>query len=109
MNTKIMGKTFKFIAIVSIICGIICFFLNIGTNVSDVVYGGDAYTGIQNATAQTANNILILNKNIKLISGFFFVILGLILRAVGNFLLTIDKDTKITDPSDKISESNTQE
>ena len=32
-------------------------------------YGGDAYTGIQNAAAQTANNVKALNENIETFNG----------------------------------------
>ena len=40
-------------------------------------YGGDAYTGIQNAAAQTANNILYLGKTIRTALTSFLAIQGL--------------------------------
>ena len=57
-------KNFKLIiAIVIVVMGIYSIVLGIensryyGGFETETVYGGDAYTGIQNASAQTANNV----------------------------------------------------
>lgn len=39
-------------------------------------YGGDAYTGIQNAAADAANNVDSLSVTIIIISGISFVVVG---------------------------------
>lgn len=53
-------------------------------------YGGDAYTGIQNATADTANNVyaaaLELNS-INICIGFIFLTLGLCITIYGIYFL----------------------
>lgn len=61
------SSVYKFGMIVGIaifVLGIIFYFVNQGNysggNVKYEIYGGDAYTGIQNAAAQTAANILHL-------------------------------------------------
>lgn len=63
------SSVYKFGMIVGIaifVLGIIFYFVNQGAysggNVSYEIYGGDAYTGIQHAAAQTADNILHLSK-----------------------------------------------
>ena len=72
------------VGLLSIILSIVCFSLNIGARERDNAYGGDAYTGIQNASAQTANNVYYLNKIVKtgigsilLVAGCAFIICGL--------------------------------
>ena len=77
-----------FVSIVVLIAGIIFFFYSsfgdIGSTEYNLEYGGDAYTGIQNAAAQTASNVHyliiciskgigILTSSIGLISLSYFV------------------------------------
>ena len=64
-SKKILANSFLFIAILALIFAIICFNADCGDLESNKAYGGDAYTGIQNSSAQTANNIYYLNKNIS--------------------------------------------
>ncbi|MBQ4111143.1 MAG: hypothetical protein IJC74_09715 [Clostridia bacterium] len=40
-------------------------------------YGGDAYTGIQNAAAQTANNVIALTKIIKFGVSSLLIVIGI--------------------------------
>ena len=47
--------------------------------VESIKYGGDAYTGIQNAGAVTANNIKMLIEVMEKYFSTFFVILGIFL------------------------------
>lgn len=49
--------------------------------VSSSSYGGDAYTGIQNAAATTANNLKSFDENIGLIASLIFIVAGLALIA----------------------------
>ena len=54
--------------IASIGLSIHCFNMNEGEYCSDSIYGGDAYTGMQNASATAARNVKTLSKIVK--SGF---------------------------------------
>lgn len=66
---------------------------NAGRSASSETYGGDAYTGIQQAAATTANNVDKENDNflyyIKC-NGIFYIIVG----AVGITYSAIDKCKK---------------
>lgn len=66
---------------------------NAGRSASSETYGGDAYTGIQQAAATTANNVDKENDNflyyIKC-NGIFYIIVG----AVGIAYSAIDKFKK---------------
>ncbi len=67
-----------------LIIGIVSACLSVnGVSVATERYGGDAYTGIQNASAKTANNVKVLISYITLIIGLFEIVLGL-----GSFLLS---------------------
>lgn len=79
MNKKV---GFSLSGIASIVLGIVCFFLDVGRNVDYESYGGDAYTGIQQAAAKTANNILHLSVIVKCGFGFLLIVAGLVLIAV---------------------------
>ena len=71
------------IGILSIIFGIVCFNMDEGRYEMSSSYGGDAYTGIQNASANTANNVQVLTKNVNKGMGFMLLIAGMSLIAVG--------------------------
>ena len=55
-------------------------------------YGGDAYTGIQNAAAYTANNIWRLNHAIQTMFGILLIIIGLL--SFSYFLLQLANSSK---------------
>ena len=78
--------------LISVIFGIVTLSQDTGSWESSSTYGGDAYTGIQNATAQTANNIQDLAEIVALGVGFVLIALGLF--AIFYFL------TKFNDSSD---------
>ena len=80
---KILGFFFFIIALCSLIIGISCFSMYVGSPHNFHEYGGDAYTGIQHATAQTANNIVLLNKIVTKVSGWFFILVSLVLSSIG--------------------------
>lgn len=75
--------------ILSVIFGIIMFTKNVGYYESSSSYGGDAYTGIQNAAAQTANNVKALSEIAKMGFAFFLIALGLI--AIFYFAMKLSK------------------
>lgn len=61
----------------SVIFGLIMMTLDTGSWESNLSYGGDAYTGIQNAAAQSANNIMALAEIAKTGFGFMLISFGL--------------------------------
>lgn len=79
MNKKV---SFSLVGIASIVLGVICFFFDVGRYANLESYGGDAYTGIQNAAARAANNIQLLSIIVKCGFGFLLIITGLILIAI---------------------------
>ncbi len=60
---------------VSAICGFVLLCFDAGHGASYSFYGGDAYTGIQNAAAQTANNVRYLAEITKF--GFSILLIAL--------------------------------
>ena len=60
----------------ALIAAVYIFFMNNGGYENYVSYNGDAYTGIQNAAAQTANNVHFLADIVKTGFGSLFAILG---------------------------------
>ncbi|MBQ3221866.1 MAG: hypothetical protein IJB34_07920 [Clostridia bacterium] len=97
MNSK-TNKIFNYalvgVGVVSIVFAVLCFVLNTdfdyGYWVSAEVYGGDAYTGIQNAAAATANrvdglseNVAMLAKSIRMGLGFILLLAGLLIVLYG--------------------------
>lgn len=82
-NNKIFNAIILLIGIAAIVLGIMCFASNKGYTVSFETYGGDAYTGIQNAAARTASNIARSNELNALGFGGILVIAGLVMLAFG--------------------------
>ena len=91
---KIFDLAYVVIGALAIVFAIICFAMEVNADtcawVSKLSYGGDAYTGIQNAGAATANNINILNDsinilvaNVKTCFGFVFLLVGLLFVVKG--------------------------
>ncbi len=92
-NRKILSIAFVVLAVVALVFAYMCFTTNTympsGDYESPKTYGGDAYTGIQQAAAQTSKNTYYLNQNISdladiivSISGYFFVLAGLTFAAL---------------------------
>lgn len=75
---------FILVGIVSIGLSISCFNADTGQYVSENYYGGDAYTGIQHAAAETGQNVRNLAKltakgfgSILLVSGLALIVVGI--------------------------------
>lgn len=89
---KIFNYTLIGIGVLSIIFAILCFVLNgeydYGYYVNWEIYGGDAYTGIQNAAAATANQVDRLNENIATLANCIKIGFGFILL-IGGLLVTL--------------------
>lgn len=89
---------FSIIALVAMIFAIICFVSSIDSyreHVELLSYGGDAYTGIQNAAADTANNVYLLNNSLYFLFGCSFSIVSLVFLA-----LTLSKIPDLTAPDE---------
>ena len=89
------GFVIKLIAsIIVMATGVLMFFFGItsafycgGSYVPHETYGGDAYTGIQNAAADTANNVDSLGGLLSDVANATSFIGGLLVIALGLFLL----------------------
>lgn len=73
MNRKIIKYTFLALGILATIFAIVIYDYDVGLPESYKSYGGDAYTGIQQAAAQTANNVFNLAEIVQ--TGFAFILL----------------------------------
>ena len=93
MNKKVLAIILIIAAIASIILGIMTMTkaedLYTGRWTSHATYGGDAYTGIQNAAADTAGNVQSgnsilnsINENLCFGLGAILIVIGLTLAAV---------------------------
>lgn len=76
---------FILIGIGAIVCAFFCATADIGSFEMSQVYGGDAYTGIQQAAAQTANNVKDLTELVSFFSASLLGVIGLICIAYGIF------------------------
>ena len=101
MNTKakntmkiIFDAAFIAVGVAAIVFAIICIAYDGGFPYTGYVaketYGGDAYTGIQNAAAATANYVSALNESVEILSqaimlgiGFCLMVAGLVLVILG--------------------------
>lgn len=72
-----------------------------GSSERDKYYGGDAYTGIQQAAAQAANNILALEENLKTANGNLVKANENLIKAVN--LQTMNLETVCNSISEVIS------
>lgn len=63
--------------ILSIIFGICTFFSDPGCHHNYISYGGDAYTGIQHACAQTATNVYEFAAMVRIGMGGLFIVIGI--------------------------------
>ena len=70
---------FGITGILSTILSIVCYQMVPGFSESAKTYGGDAYTGIQNAASQTACNVRWLAEIVRFGLGSILLIAGIIL------------------------------
>ena len=80
---KILALVLATIGLLAVILGLIAYGLDTGYYEVSSAYGGDAYTGIQNAAAQTANNVRYVTEAIASVGGSILLITGLVLMVVG--------------------------
>lgn len=77
INWKLLKIFGIVLGILSLVLAFVLFDQSVGYTEGSYSYGGDAYTGIQNAAAQTANNLVYTGELIKLAAGFFLIVQGL--------------------------------
>jgi len=89
------------IGVLAVILAIVCFSLDTGGTVRNQTYGGDAYTGIQNAAAQTARNLVALALIMKVGFGSVLLIAG------GNLIVSSlpEKEGEATQKNEKKEEA----
>lgn len=80
---KKIGVFFIVVGILSAILGLSAFGMDTGNYAGNQAYGGDAYTGIQNAAAQTARNIQTLTEAVVFGFGAVLLVGGLALAGYG--------------------------
>lgn len=84
MNKKVKSTLFILTGLLSIILSIIAFSMDVGIREDFAsYYREDAYTGIQNAAAQTARNIVALCKIVRFGFGSILLIFGIFLIVKG--------------------------
>lgn len=106
-----MAKNFRTIllcaiGIISIALSIKCFSIKDLDYESESAYGGDAYTGIQNAAATTSKNVKELASIVQFGFGSLLLVNGLTLLAFG---LTTPIQKKQTEGEENTETTPTQE
>ena len=94
MKKNLRSILFVVIGAAAIILSIVAFQMNNGYHESSQRYGGDAYTGIQNAAATTANNIRYLINVCRFGFGSILLIGGATLCVVGATAMVKSDDEK---------------
>ncbi len=92
------------IGAIAIVMAIVCFALSPGDNQYNSSYGGDAYTGIQNAAAQTARNIVRTNTIIKIGFGSLLLVAGIAFGGSGVVNVLTEKKQILVDPESAAQE-----
>ena len=101
--------------IMAIVFAIMCWlywesYVNVGSYISFETYGGDAYTGIQNAAAATANNVRSLIRVVGYATSNLIHYMGYLLFTIGVLLLVSGVSKTITVFSKKsVVNVNTQD
>ena len=90
MNKKLLKIFGIILGVIAIVLSIVIFTQDVGYYESSHSYGGDAYTGIQNASAQAANNIMYVGEMIRFSIGCLMLVMGLGM-VLGSICITTDK------------------
>ena len=83
MPQKLRAFLFTVIGLVSLLLSIRCFSFDSLDYESINTYGGDAYTGIQNAAAMTSRNVKELAEIVQFGFGSILLVVGLSLAGYG--------------------------
>ena len=106
----ILDAALVLVGITSIVFSIICFTYNgyfpYTGYVAKETYGGDAYTGIQNAAAATANYVSALNTSLETISEAMMLGLGFCLMVAGTLIVVLGLKGLLVKDKAKAVETN---
>lgn len=92
---------------ISVFCSFTLFFARIGSSVQKNTYGGDAYTGIQNAAASTGNNVYDLASICSRGFGLILLIIGLALICF--FLHQLLSEVEFKSSANPLKKTETEE
>ena len=82
MNKKRFRVFCIILSILAFVLAFVVFGKGVGSYESSKSYGGDAYTGIQNAAAQSANNVQRVGEMVRTGLGCILILHGAILLSV---------------------------
>ena len=108
MNKKVAKIAFVLIGVLALVLALISFTAEVGFSESDNRYGGDAYTGIQYAAAQTARNLVAVGEMLQKGIGSILVVHGLAFITIGISIQNTEKEfcatpTKETDQQKEVT------
>ena len=86
MKSTLKQILFGLVGLAATVLSIVCFTLDTGSYELGKTYGGDAYTGIQQAAAQAANNAMYAAEIMKFGFGCVLLIAGLTLILCAVFM-----------------------
>lgn len=102
MNKKMLKVFGVILGVLAIVLAIVVYNLDVGYYENYETYGGDAYTGIQQAAAQTANNVVYVGQMIRTGFASILAIHGGVLLA-GAFCIDTSKKEEIIVAPEQIS------
>ena len=108
MNKKLLKIFGIILGVVTIVLAVIVLCKGVGYYESNVSYGGDAYTGIQNAAAQAANNVMYVGEMIRFALGAQMLVMGLAM-VLGSLCIRIEEAVQITEPEQKTEPQQAEE
>ncbi len=92
--------------ILSVILSMFVFNLSLPAWINYITYGSDAYTDIQNATAQAANNIRILTDAVSFGFGSVLLVVGLSIMCSSCYMLITLSESNANTPKEILREHN---
>ena len=92
---KVVAILLILTGILSIILSMFCFIKTTRGFPSNEVYGGDAYTGIQNAAASTSRNVHFTNEILSFGFGSILIVSGIALICHGILLFDPQKELNL--------------
>ena len=104
MSKKTKSILTMVVGVVAIVLAIVCFAMDTGNYERDSAYGGDAYTGIQNAAAQTANNVQDLAAIAKVGFGSILMVFGLYLIVSAIDVVEVSTKSTVEAPKEPSSQ-----
>ena len=98
MNKKLLKIFGIILGAVTILLAILVFTHDVGYYESNLSYGGDAYTGIQNAAAQTSNNVKYVGEMLRFALGSQMLVAGLAM-VLGSLCIRVKEKKEIPAPA----------